>query len=372
MAVNRLNKDLTDQEFEYYSRQIAHNDIGYNGQIKLKNSKVCILGCGGLGVPTMLMLTAMGVGHIRIVDRDIISVSDLHRQYLYDIKSIGLPKVEVAAEKLRQLNPNVMIEPLAQPIIKRNISDIIGGMDIAIDGLDSIDTRYLVNRTCHEKKIPYVFAGAIESIANATTIIPDKTPCLECIFPGFNDKLLPKCSLVGVHPAVIGMISSVQVSEIIAILLGKTPHLAGKLLLVNLNDLSFDKIDVSKQKKCNICGSSPIGNQKEIVEKFLEEECARNGRRTIVLTPKRKIEIDLKKVAQKLTNEGKTIKAKGNLGITFDISEMFTMSLLQSGLAIIQISPKKDNDRILSEIQSVYERIVVDLLGYSKDVVPDA
>jgi adenylyltransferase/sulfurtransferase len=313
----------------------------------------------------------MGVGHIRIVDRDIISVSDLHRQYLYDIESIGLPKVEVAAEKLKRLNPNVMIEPFAEPIIKRNVSDILKGMDIAVDGLDSIDTRYLVNRTCHVKKIPYVFAGAIESIANATTIIPDKTPCLECIFPGFNDTILPKCSLVGVHPAVIGMISSVQVSEVTAILLGRAPQLASKLFLINLNDLSFDKIDVSKQKNCNTCGSSPIGNQKEIVEKFLEEECARDGRRTIVLTPKRKIEIDLEKVKQKLTNEGKTVKVKSSLGITFDISEMFTMSLLQSGLAIVQISPKKEDDRIQNEILSVYEGIVVDLLGYSKDVVPD-
>ncbi|WP_455368546.1 HesA/MoeB/ThiF family protein [[Eubacterium] cellulosolvens] len=366
-----MKNELTDEELEYYSRQIAHNDIGYNGQIKLKNSKVCILGCGGLGVPTMLMLTAMGVGHIRIVDRDIISVSDLHRQYIYEIKSMGLPKVEVAAEKLKRLNPNVMIEPFAEPIIKRNVSNILEGMDIAVDGLDSIDTRYLVNRACHEKKIPYIFAGAIESIANATTVIPDKTPCLECIFPGFNDKLLPKCSLVGVHPAVIGMISSVQVSEVTSILLGKSPQLAGKLLLINLNDLSFDKISVSKQKKCNTCGSSPIGNQKEIVEKFLEEECARDGRRTIVLTPKRKIEVDLEKVTQKLANEGKPVKVKGNLGITFDISEMFTMSLLQSGLAIIQISPKKDDDKIKNEIISVYERIVVDLLGYSKDVIPD-
>jgi adenylyltransferase/sulfurtransferase len=366
-----LKNDLTDEEFEYYSRQIAHNDIGYNGQLKLKNSKVCILGCGGLGVPTMFMLTAMGVGHIRIVDRDIISVSDLHRQYLYDINSIGLPKVEVAAEKLKRLNPNVKIEPIAEPIIKRNVSDIVNGMDVAVDGLDSIDTRYLVNRACREKKIPYVFAGAIESIANATTIIPDKTPCLECIFPSFNDKLLPKCSLVGVHPAVIGMISSVQVSEVTAILVGRTSQLAGKLLLINLNDLSFDKIDVSKQKNCNTCGSSPMGSQKEILEKYVEEECARDGRRTIVLTPKRKIDIDLEKVTQKLTEEGKTVKVKGDLGITFDISEMFSMSLLQSGLAIVQISPKKGDQKILREILSVYEGIVVDLLGYPKDVVPD-
>ena len=107
------------------------------------------------------------------------------------------------------------------------------------------------------------------------------------------------------------------------------------------------------------------------MEKFLEEECARDGRRTIVLTPKKKIDVDLEKVTQKLAKEGKSVKVKGDLGITFNISEMFSMSLLQSGLAIVQISPKKGDQKIQSEILSVYEGIVVDLLGYPKDVIPD-
>lgn len=366
-----MEKELSNEEFEYYSRQLALPDIGYTGQIRLKNSKVCILGCGGLGVPAMLMLTAMGVGHIRIVDRDIISKSDLHRQYLYDAESIGQSKVEVAAKKLRRLNPNITIEPLAEPIMNRNVSDIIGGVDVAVDALDSMDTRYLVNRACQQQKTPYIFAGAIESIANASTIIPGKTPCLECIFPGFTDSMLPKCSLVGVHTAVIGLISSVQVSETVAILTERTPKLAGRLLLVSLGDLSFEKVDISRQEACPVCGSKPKGTPHAIPERYFEEECARDGRRTFVLTPKKNIEVDLNRVLRQLHKEGATVTSEGELGISFDYLGAFNLSLLKSGTLIAQVSPSKVKEDLNNEILSVYRRIMVDWLGISPETIPD-
>lgn len=366
-----MEKELSNEEFEYYSRQLALPDIGYTGQIRLKNSRVCILGCGGLGVPAMLMLTAMGIGHMRIVDRDIVSKSDLHRQYLYDTDSVGQAKVEVAAKKLRRLNPNVTIEPLPEPILNRNVSEIIDGMHLAVDALDSMDTRYLVNRACQQQKTPYIFAGAIESIANASTIIPGKTPCLECIFPGFTDSMLPKCSLVGVHPAVIGLISSVQVSETITILTEKTPKLAGKLLLVSLGDLSFEKVDISRQEACPVCGSKPRGTPRTIPERYFEEECARDGRRTFVLTPKKNIEVDLNRVLRQLQKEGATVRSEGELGISFEYSDSFNLSLLKSGTMIAQVAPSKVREDLNSEILSVYRRIMVDWLGTSLGIVPD-
>ncbi len=372
VAGGSVERELSDKELEYYSRQLALAEIGYTGQIRLKNSKVCILGCGGLGVPTMLMLTAMGVGHIRIVDRDIVSISDLHRQYLYDIESIGRAKAEVAAEKLRRLNPNVTIEPRAEPIMKRNVSEIIEGVDVAVDALDSMETRYLVNRACIKQNIPYTFAGAIESTANATTIVPEKTPCLECFFPGFEDRMLPKCALVGVHPAVIGMISSVQVSEAVAILTGRTPQLAGKLLLVNLGDLSFDKIDLSRQEKCPVCGSKPQSLPKEVPERLFEEECARDGRRTFVLTPKERVDIDFGEVLKRLSKEGTSVKARGSLGISFTFSDAFTVSLLKSGTMIAQVSPARRERDLGGEILSVYRLVIVDWLGFSPRIIPDA
>jgi molybdopterin/thiamine biosynthesis adenylyltransferase len=367
----KIVKELSEEEFEFYSRQLALAEIGYNGQVRLKNSKVCILGCGGLGVPAMLMLTAMGVGHVRIVDRDIVSKSDLHRQYLYDVESVGRAKVEVAAKRLRRLNPNITVEPLAEPIMNRNVSGIVDGADVAVDALDSMDTRYLVNRACQQKRIPYIFAGAIESIANASTIIPGETPCLECIFPGLTDSALPKCSLVGVHPAVIGLIASVQVSETVTILTGKRPQLAGRLLLVSLGDLSFEKINISRQEACPVCGSRPRGKPHTVPEKYFEEECARDGRRTFVLIPKRSIMVDLNRVSAKLREEGAIVKSEGELGISFDYPDYFNLSLLKSGTMIAQISPSKAKKDLNDEILSIYRRIIVDWLGVSPETVPD-
>jgi molybdopterin/thiamine biosynthesis adenylyltransferase len=367
-----VDKELSEEEFEYYSRQLALVDIGYTGQMRLRNSKVCILGCGGIGVPGMLMLTAMGVGHVRIVDRDIVSKSDLHRQYLYDSESVGSAKVEVAAEKLTKLNPNVTIEPFAEPIIKRNVSELVEDMDVAVDALDSMETRYLVNRACYERKVPYIFAGAIELNANASTIIPGKTPCLECFFPGFEDRSLPKCSLVGVHPAVIGIISSVQVAEAVSILTGKTPNLAGKLLLVSLADLSFDKVDVVRQESCPVCGSRSTGLPKSIPERYFEEECARDGRRTFVLTPREKVEINLSIVSDRLKKEGAAVKSEGLLGVTFDYSDAFTLSLLKSGTMIAQVSPAKVKTDLGTEITSIYKLFMVNWLGLSPKIIPDS
>ncbi|MBS7625501.1 HesA/MoeB/ThiF family protein [Candidatus Bathyarchaeota archaeon] len=364
-----MEKELTDAEFEYYSRQIALDEIGYAGQVQLKNSKACILGCGGLGVPTMLKLTSMGVGHLRIVDRDIVSMSDLHRQYLYDVESIGKPKVEVASEKLRRLNPNIEVEPLAESIIKRNIEEIVDGMNVVLDGLDSMETRYLINRACLSLNVPYIFAGVIRTIANASTIIPGKTPCLECLFPGFEDSSLPKCSLVGVHPAAIGVISSVQVSEAVRILTGRAPKLAGKILLFDLEDLSFDKIDVTKHERCKICGSQQISFG-DLPERYFEEECARDGRRTFVLTPKIRVSIEIGRLLDRLNEEGIRVKHQGNLGVSFIPSDFLTASLLKSGTMIVQAAPMKGSGPPEDEIIGLYRRVMVEWLGLPVEIVP--
>jgi adenylyltransferase/sulfurtransferase len=362
-------EELTDIEFEYYSRQIALDEIGYSGQVQLKNSKACVLGCGGLGVPTMLKLTAMGVGHLRIVDRDIISISDLHRQYLYDFESIGKPKVEVASEKLRRLNPNIEVEPIAEPIMKRNIEEIVDGVNVVLDGLDSMETRYLINRACLNLGVPYIFAGVIRTIANASTIIPRKTPCLECLFPGFVDSSMPKCSLVGVHPAAIGVISSVQVSEAVRILTGRTPKLAGKILLFDLEDLSFEKIDVTKQEGCAVC-SSQRAQLTDMPERYFEEECARDGRRTFVLTPRVRVDVDLDRLVEMLEGKGMKVRFKGKLGVSFIYSDFLAASLLKSGTMIVQAAPTRDPGASGDETIAIYKLVMVDWLGYPPEIVP--
>ncbi|MEM3630751.1 MAG: HesA/MoeB/ThiF family protein, partial [Nitrososphaerota archaeon] len=148
-------KNLSNEELEFYSRQIVLSEIGYNGQLKLKNAKVCIVGLGGLGSPAALQLAAMGIGYLRLVDFDTVEISNLQRQYLYDIDSLGYPKVEVAAKKLNKLNPNIEIEPLPLSLNVNNAEEIIKGMDVVIDGLDAMAPRYAINRACLKLKIPY-------------------------------------------------------------------------------------------------------------------------------------------------------------------------------------------------------------------------
>ncbi|MGD9134167.1 MAG: HesA/MoeB/ThiF family protein, partial [Desulfobacterales bacterium] len=152
-----MPKELTDKELETYSRQIVLADIGYDGQLKLRNARACLIGVGGLGSPIATQLVGMGIGYLRIVDRDIVSRSDLHRQHLYDADCVGLPKVEVARQKLNKLNPDVMLEAIPESLNSINAEELIDGMDVVIDGLDRPEPRYLVNRICNKLKIPYVF-----------------------------------------------------------------------------------------------------------------------------------------------------------------------------------------------------------------------
>lgn len=165
-------KKLTDDELDIYSRQIVLGDIGYDGQLQLKNAKVCLVGVGGLGTSTAFKLTGMGVGKLRIVDRDIVSRSDLHRQYLYDAKSIGRPKVEVAAEKLNHLNPDIIVEAVPESLNLLNVVDIVRDIDVVVDGLDRPQPRYLINQACNKRRIPYIFGAAIETYGQVTTLLP--------------------------------------------------------------------------------------------------------------------------------------------------------------------------------------------------------
>jgi adenylyltransferase/sulfurtransferase len=130
-----MHKELTDEELETYSRQIVLADIGYDGHLKLKNARVCLVGVGGLGSPVALKLVGMGIGFLRVVDRDIVSRSDLHRQYIYDVDSIGMPKVEVLDKKLSRLNPDVTLDPVPESLNSINAEELMTGMDVIIDGL---------------------------------------------------------------------------------------------------------------------------------------------------------------------------------------------------------------------------------------------
>ncbi|WNZ30296.1 MAG: HesA/MoeB/ThiF family protein [Candidatus Bathyarchaeota archaeon] len=243
--------ELSKEELQYYSRQIMMEEIGAKGQLKLKNSKVCVVGLGGLGSPVAMQLAGMGVGHLRIVDGDFVDVTNLHRQHLYGVDKKGMSKVDAATERLRKLNPYIVIEPVKTLVNKTNAKEIIQTMNVVVDGLDNMEARYAVNRECVKLGVPYVFGAVATTTGNVSTIVPEKTVCLECFY---GNKSKSESEIVGVHPSAVNIIASLEVSETIKLLTGQEPCLVNKLLNFDLNGLEINLVPLSKVDSCPVCG----------------------------------------------------------------------------------------------------------------------
>jgi molybdopterin/thiamine biosynthesis adenylyltransferase len=353
-------KGLSDEELEFYSRQLVLADVGYDGQLRLQEGRACIVGMGGLGSAAALQLAAMGVGHLRLVDYDVVEISNLQRQHLYDTTVLGYPKVEAAAIRLRQLNPHIEIEPLPSLLTANNAAEIIARMDVVVDGLDRVTPRYALNRACVRLGVPYVFGAAIMTYGNASTILPGQTACLECFQGGFADEQLPSCALVGVHPSILGIIASIEAAEATKILMGAAPRLAGKLLHCDVRDMTFEQLEVDKAEGCPVCGSGDRASLLALAEKPVAELCARGGRRTFVVTPKSDLTLNLDELRSILDTMGLPVGVKGELGITFRTGTGGTASILKSGVMIIDGAP--DEERA----HDFYERLVIDGLGISR------
>lgn len=242
---------LDQRELARYNRQLRIPDIGEEGQKRLKSSHIVIAGVGGLGCASATYLTAAGVGHITIVDFDIVELSDLNRQILYWEEDIGKKKVEVAHRKLSKLNPAVEITPISAEITEENIIRIVDGAQVVLDGLDNLSARLMVNTACIKQRIPYIFGGVSRLRGMITTIIPGKTPCLACFYPEGAGGL----GVLGITPALI---ANLQALEAIKLIIGHNPSLAGKLLLFNGDEIKFRVYDIEKNKSCKVCSSQPL------------------------------------------------------------------------------------------------------------------
>jgi len=320
---------------EYYSRQIVLKEIGISGQQKLKDAHVCLVGVGGLGSTIAVQLATMGVGHLRIVDRDVVETSNLQRQHIYSMDMVGYPKVEAAAERLRRMNPFVEVDPVPMSITPRNAEVMVEGMDVVVDGLDRMTPRYILNRACVRLGVPFVYGAVITHIGNASTIIPGETACLECFQGGMDDEALPTCAVAGVHPSVISIIASIQVSEAIRILLDKSPNLANKLVFCDLEDLSLEKINLAKVDTCPVCGSKPTSEPKPIAHEPFKEICGRERRRVFVYAPDEDLDFDLRALNENLRTLGYEIEVEARLGTTFSRGSV-KGSVLKSGVTILE------------------------------------
>ncbi|MGQ9718630.1 MAG: HesA/MoeB/ThiF family protein [Nitrososphaerales archaeon] len=342
-------KGLSEEDLETYSRQIVLEDIGYEGQARILKARVCLVGLGGIGSPAALQLTGMGVGHLRIVDRDVVGRSNLHRQTLYDVDCLYYPKVEIAAKKLGRLNPDVRIEPIPASLTVDNAEEIVKGMDVVVDGLDAIEPRYALNWACVKQKVPYVFGAAMEAYGNLSTIIPRETPCVECFIGGLTDDTLPTCSVRGVHPSIPSIISSLEVSEAMRIIVGRRPHLLNHLLYCDLRAFSFEKVRIARRESCPVCGPE---KRITVKRRLVEEVHERKGRRTYVVNPKSFLDLSMSDLYSLAKDKGSRIRAKADLGISFDYDPKMTLSVLKGGTMIIEGAGDKE------QVMNAYKEIV--------------
>ncbi len=241
---------LTDRERERYDRQMMIEGFGEEGQKKLKSTTALIAGAGGLGSPVLIYLAAAGVGKLKIVDNDVVDLSNLNRQVLYDEDDVGRAKSSTSKGVLSRLNSDIEIESFGGKIDDGNVGDVVGGCDLIVDCLDNYETRYVLNRASVKNEIPY-FHAAVEGFrGQVTTLIPGETPCLKCIVP-----TPPSSGKFPILGATAGLLGCLEVREVIRYVVGLTPRLKNKLLIVDGQE-EFEKVEISRNPDCEVCGRS--------------------------------------------------------------------------------------------------------------------
>jgi molybdopterin/thiamine biosynthesis adenylyltransferase len=243
--------------FFRYRRQIRMEEFGKEAQEKLLNSTVILVGCGGLGTVISNTLVRAGVGKIVIVDPDIVELDNLQRQVLFDEEDVlrKSPKAQAAAEKLRNVNSQVSIEPLVEKLSPQNIESIFDKADLVFDGSDDMKTRFLINDACVKLNVPWIYGGVVATYGTSFTIIPSETPCLRCFIedlPSPGD--IPKCQEVGVLGPAVSMIASIEVTEGLKLLMGKKETLLGKIINVDVWSGNWQLFEIEKRSNCPACG----------------------------------------------------------------------------------------------------------------------
>lgn len=248
-ARNNSIQMLNKEERERYLRQLILTELGEEGQNKLTNAKVLIVGAGGLGGPVAMYLTAAGIGHIVLCDKDVVDLSNLNRQILHSTTDLNRAKSESAHETLTSLNPLVTVETYKIAIAKNNIMDFTNGVDIIVDCLDNIDTRMVLNQHAIENKIPIMHAGIEGWNGQLTLIAPPETLCLQCLFDSYEESDKPKPVL----GAMAGVIGTMQALETIKYLAGIGENLKNTLAYYDALKMEWFKISIEKNKDCSAC-----------------------------------------------------------------------------------------------------------------------
>jgi adenylyltransferase/sulfurtransferase len=246
---------LTQEEILRYSRHLILPEVGMEGQLKLKQAKVLLVGTGGLGAPLGLYLAAAGIGRIGLVDFDVVDHTNLHRQIIHGTKDVGRPKIESAAETMHDINPNVELVKHEVALTSENALEIIKDYDLVVDGTDNFPTRYLVNDACVLLGKPNVYGSIFRFEGQATIFATEGGPCYRCLYPEPPPPgLVPSCAEGGVLGILPGLIGVVQATEAVKLIIGQGSTLIGRLLLYDALHMKFRELKLRKAPDCPICG----------------------------------------------------------------------------------------------------------------------
>lgn len=254
--------EITDSQLERYARHVILDEVGEEGQAKLLDAKVLVLGAGGLGAPVLLYLAAAGVGPLGVIDDDLVDLSNLQRQVIHDTAGLGRPKVESAVQAISRLNPEITVTAYQERLTADNAAEILAAYDLVVDGSDNFETRYLLNDACYFARKPLVSAALLRFEGQLSTFRAfeegESRPCYRCLFPEPPPAgLMPRCEEVGIFGAVAGVLGSLQATEVLKEILELGDGLSGRLILYDALAGSFREVRVRRSAECALCGERP-------------------------------------------------------------------------------------------------------------------
>lgn len=327
-----------------YNRHTVLPEIGEKGQEKIKNARVAVLGLGSLGSAIADSLVRTGIGFIRVVDRDYVEISNLNHQILFDENSLDKPKVEAGAERLKEINSEVKIDPIAENIGPNNIKELIEDVDIVLDATDNMKTRYIINDACIKNNKRWIFTSVLKTYGMNLNIIPDEGPCLRCLMPEKPERGSMKTTeTAGVLFTLPRIMGNIAATEAVKHITRNEPR--KEMLTIDLWKDDYDMIKVNKRKNCKTCGEKDF----EFLSKIEEEQIEINGENLVQISPRKKLELNLEDIKDRF--EKSEMKGKSMLKIQLDNYEL---NLFKDGRLIVTGTddPKK--------AKSLYSRYIGD------------
>lgn len=296
-----------DNALDRYKRQLRYAPLGEDGQRRLLEGRVLVVGSGALGCVVADTLVRAGVGFVRLVDRDFVEVDNLHRQVLFDEKDAAdqLPKAVAAANRLQRVNSTVTVEPVVADVNSTNICQLADDVQLIVDGTDNFETRYLINDYAVANNRPWVFGGCVGAEGQMLAIVPGETPCLACIMPEPPPAAAqPTCESAGVLSPIVNVIASLQAIEAIKLLSGNREQLNPAMTLVNLwsNDIRSIGIGASQNDSCPTCGKRQFAWLEGRRGSAITRLCGRNS---VQIAPESGNTVDLPALAERLSDVGR-------------------------------------------------------------------